>query len=120
MGKKDNLLFSVGLAGGGGAEPLLAGNGTNGVMGENGTMSNMSVDVFEDMLFPCKCEQCVKYISNLRNHSLENQVHIRVLLYRDYSALYWILFITMKSSWIQNRPNSQTVYVKVWLCALYK
>lgn len=73
MGKKDNLLFSVGLAGGGGAEPLLAGNGTNGVMGENGTMSNMSVDVFEDMLFPCKCEQCVKYISNLRNHSFENQ-----------------------------------------------
>lgn len=52
--KRDSLLISVGLAGGGGAEPLLAGIGTNGVIGENGTMSNMSVGVFEDMLFPCK------------------------------------------------------------------
>lgn len=75
--ERDNLLISVSLAGGGGAEPLLAGNGTNGVMGENGTMSNMSVGVFEDMLFPCKCEQCVKYISNLRNHSFENHSHVK-------------------------------------------
>lgn len=91
-GGKDNLLISEGLAGGGGAEPLLAGNGTNGVIGENGTMSNMSVGVFEDMLFPCKCEQCVNYISNLRNHSFENhfqlfklknKVHIRVY-YTEY------------------------------------
>lgn len=79
-GEKDNLLISVGLAGGGGAEPLLAGNGTNGVIGENGTMSNMSVGVFEDMLLPCKWELCVKYMSNLKNHTLKlkNNVHIKV------------------------------------------
>lgn len=53
---KKNLLISVGLAGGGGAEPLLAGNGANGGIAENGTMSNMSVGFFGDMPFPCKYE----------------------------------------------------------------
>jgi len=54
--ERKDLLISVGLAGGGGAEPLLAGNGANGGIAENGTMSNMSVGFFGDMLFPCKYE----------------------------------------------------------------
>lgn len=90
-GERDNLLISVGLAGGGGAEPLLAGNGTNGVMGENGTMSNTSVGVFEDMLFPCKYEQCMKYISNLRNHSFENYSHLLKLKNKVHIRVYNII-----------------------------
>lgn len=47
---KWNWLISVGLAGGGGGEELLAGSGTRGATGENGTMSKISVGTLE--LFP--------------------------------------------------------------------
>lgn len=42
------------VVGGGGGQPLLAGVGTSGVTGENGTMSNTSVDCgFMEMLPAC-------------------------------------------------------------------
>lgn len=48
-----NWLISVGLAGGGGGEELLAGSGTRGATGENGTMSKISVGTLE-LLPPCQ------------------------------------------------------------------
>lgn len=42
------------VVGGGGGQPLLAGVGTSGVTGENGTMSKTSVDCgFMEMLPAC-------------------------------------------------------------------
>lgn len=42
------------MVGGGGGQPLLASVGTNGVTGEKGTMSKMSVDSgFMEMLPAC-------------------------------------------------------------------
>lgn len=42
------------VVGGGGGQPLLASVGTNGVTGEKGTMSKMSVDCgFMEMLPAC-------------------------------------------------------------------